>query len=84
MTMMIVQKGFDTVFKILIDNVRKELDLLKNWGKATKEKVKDWVKWLQNTLGDKFDKGEPQVVSSCCEELTWTNTFGKGDFIDRS
>ena len=56
MTMMIVQKGFDTVYKILIDNDRKELDLLKNWGKATKEQVKDWVKRLQDRLGDKFDK----------------------------
>ena len=56
MTMMIVQKGFDTVFKILLDNDQKELDLLKNWGKATKDQVKDWVTRLQGSFGDKWDK----------------------------
>ena len=34
MTMMLVQKGMDTVFEILIDNDQKELDLLKKLGQG--------------------------------------------------
>ena len=55
-TMMWVQKGMDTVFKILTDSDTNELDLLESWGKATKKQVKEWVEHLQGNFGDKFDK----------------------------
>ena len=55
-TMMLVQKGMDTVFKILTDSDTNELDLLENWGKVTKKQVKEWVERLQGNFGDKFDK----------------------------
>ena len=42
-TMMLVQKRMDTVFKIWIDSDTNELDLLESWGKATKKQVKEWV-----------------------------------------
>ena len=55
-TMMLVQKRMDTVFKILINSDNNELDLLESWGKATKKQVKEWVEHLQGNFGDKFDK----------------------------
>ena len=54
--MILVQKGMDTVLCILHDNDQKEINMLKNWGKLTKEMVQEWVKRLKNSLGDKFDK----------------------------
>ena len=44
------------MFKILTDSDNNELDLLENWGKATKKQVKEWVQHLQGNFGDKFDK----------------------------
>ena len=38
MMMMLVQKGMDTVFCILHDNDKKEINMLKNWGECAKEK----------------------------------------------
>ena len=49
-------KGVDTIFKILQVEDTSELDLVQNWGKATKEIVQAWVIKLQGTFGDKFDK----------------------------
>ena len=49
-------KGMDTVFKILQAEDTSELDLVQNWGKATKEIVQTWDIKLQGTFGDKFDK----------------------------
>ena len=49
-------KGMDTVFKILQAEDKSELDLVQNWGKATKEIVQTWVTRLQGSFGDKFDK----------------------------
>ena len=49
-------KGMDTVFKILQAEGKSELDLVQNWGKATKDIIQAWVTRLQGTFGDKFDK----------------------------
>ena len=46
----------DTVFKILQTGGSTELDLVQNWGKATKDIVQAWVTKLQGPFGDKFDK----------------------------
>ena len=46
----------DTIFKILQTEDNTELDLVQNWGKATKEIVLSWVIRLQGNCGDKFDK----------------------------
>ena len=54
--MLFTTKGMDTVFRILKLGDTEELDLVQNWGKATKDIVQDWVKRLKATIGDKFDK----------------------------
>ena len=56
MMMAFTYSGMDTVFKILHNNDTEEIDLVKNWGKATADMVKAWVERLKTTLGDKFDK----------------------------
>ena len=56
MMMAFTYSGMDTVFKILNNNDTEEIDLVKNWGKATADMVKAWVERLKTTLGDKFDK----------------------------
>ena len=63
MMMLFMTKGMDTVFKILINNDTEELDLISNWGKATKESVKDWVTRLKGPLGDKFDKENLKLLA---------------------
>ena len=55
-------KGMDTVFKILQTEDTSELDLVQNWGKATKEIVQAWVIRLQGTFGDKFDKENLSLI----------------------
>jgi len=49
-------KGMDTIFKILQTEDKTELDLVQNWGKATKEIVQAWVVRLKGDFGDKFDR----------------------------
>jgi hypothetical protein len=56
MMMSFTYSGMDTVFKILTNSDNEEIDLVKNWGKATMTMVKDWVTKLQGAFGDKFDK----------------------------
>ena len=56
MMMSFSYSGMDTVFKILTNNDTEEIDLVKNWGKATMPIVKDWVLKLQGAFGDKYDK----------------------------
>ena len=55
MTMMLVQKGMDTVFKIWDATTNTETSILKNWGKVTMVKTQAWVRLLSEILGDKFD-----------------------------
>ena len=52
MSMMLVNKGMDTVFMIINASTRIELNLLKTWGEATLPKVQAWVKELEK-IGDK-------------------------------
>ena len=47
-SLLIINGGIDTVFKIL-NRGTKETDLLQNWRTVTREKLKDWVDWLKNT-----------------------------------
>ena len=54
--MLLVTRGMDTVFRILIDGDTAELNLLEEWGKSTKKQVETWVKRLKGTFGDKFDR----------------------------
>ena len=54
MMMLLVTKGMDTMFMILDETETSELNLLTNWGKATKEKVQEWVKRLKKK-NCKFD-----------------------------
>ena len=49
-------KGMDTMLKILQTEDVSELDLVHNWGEATKEIFQAWVIKLQRPFGDKFDK----------------------------
>ena len=56
MMMLLVTRGMDTVFRILIDGDTAELNLLEEWGKSTKKQVENWVKRLKGTFGDKFDR----------------------------
>ena len=56
MMMLLVTRGMDTVFRILIDGDTTELNLLEEWGKSTKKQVENWVKRLKGTFGDKFDR----------------------------
>ena len=43
MMMLLVTRGMDTVFRILIDGDTAELNLLEEWGKSTKKQVENWV-----------------------------------------
>jgi hypothetical protein len=56
MMMLFTTKGMDTIFRILKAGDAEELDLVQNWGKATKQIVEEWVTRLRSPFGDKFDK----------------------------
>ena len=64
MMMMLVQKRMDTVFCILCDNDKQEINMLGNWGKCTKDMVEKWIWRLKDSLGDKFDK-DNLTLSGC-------------------
>ena len=56
MMMSFIFSSMDAVFKIPHNNDTEDMDLVKNWGNATKEIIHDWVAKLQGSFGDKFDK----------------------------
>ena len=56
MMKLFTMKGMDTVFRILKTGDTEELNLVQNWGKATKDIVQTWVTRLKTSFGDKFDK----------------------------
>ena len=50
-TMMLEQKGMDTVFKILVDSDNNELCLLESWGMVTMSRLRSGWKFCKAILG---------------------------------
>ena len=76
MSMMLVNKGMDTVFMILNASTGIELNLLKTWGEAALPKVQAWVKELEKT-GDKWDLENLRLSAFAVRNLLGTNLLNR-------
>ena len=75
MSMMLVNKGMDTVFMVW-DGQNDEINLLKTWGQTTLEKVQEWVQRLTQ-IGDKWDLENLRLSAFAVRNSMGTNLLNR-------